>query len=92
MTFLDNLDGIVANGEFEHCDALIGHELRGNCAASHLWIPLGAPSNILLCLNDTNLIASTLCLHGDDVMAAMAINPEIKFVDFDLADASNCRS
>jgi len=64
-------------------DSLV-HKLRSDRAAAHVWELLGAESNILACLHSADLVFSVFGLNGNDIVAAILVEPDIEIIDLDL--------
>jgi hypothetical protein len=78
--------GCRESPELEHGDDIVVHELHRNRTAFDAGKLLGAGRNVLLRLHNGNLIVTALGLNGNDIVTAARVDPDVEFVDFDLAD------
>ena len=92
MLFINDFHFAIDQHEFEHRNAVIGHELCRYRTTNQIGKLLGAASDVLLRLHNTVTIISALCLNRDDELAPMFIDADIDFVDFDLADSGDGRT
>lgn len=86
MLFVDDENPVIGKSQFKHCNALIFHELRRNQAANQVGKLPAAVKVILLCLNGSKLVASSFCLHGNDILRSVPVQANVNLVDFQLSD------
>ncbi len=89
MLFLRNSHFPTIEGKLEKRDQVITHELRRDIATNQGRKLLRATLTVLLGLNDRELVLPSLGLNGNHVLAAVAVDPNVNFIDFDLTDASD---
>ncbi|MNZ79476.1 hypothetical protein D3C78_980800 [compost metagenome] len=87
MLLLHDLDLAILQGELEHGDAVVAHELRGYGATDQVGELCLAVGDVLVGLDDAVLIRAAFCLDGDDELAAVAVDADVDLIDFELADA-----
>ena len=71
--------------EFNHCYKVFCHKLNGHWAGNQQRKFFFTYSEVLLNLNYTDNILPSFGLYRYSVMSTTAINPNIKFVNFNLA-------
>lgn len=84
MPFFNDPNFIVLKRELEQSNTSISQELRGDCPATYSRESLFDESYILSGLHDANLIFTAFGLDRNQKMAPMAVESDIKFVDFNL--------
>lgn len=87
MPLLDYLDLLALQRKFEQGDSACFHELSGERPALQAGKLLLYEPDILRCLYDTDLIFSTLGLHGNYVVTSPFIDADVKLIDLYLADS-----
>ncbi len=89
MTFVNDFDFAVHNGQLKHGNNLVVQKLRGNRAATHAGKLLLGKTDVLNGLDDPNLVSCALGLDWNHVMAAKCINTDVEFVNLNLTNILN---
>lgn len=89
VSFIDNADFAIPQRQLEKCDDPVRQKLRRHGPAAHPRKPVFDETDVLRGLDDADLILSALGLHRDHEMAAEPVEPDVEFVNLDLADVSD---
>jgi hypothetical protein len=76
---------ISLDGEFEHCDHSVSHELRRYGPAGKARVFLFAAGDVLTGLSDGQLVRAAFGLNGNYELPAVLVYADVNLVDFDLA-------
>jgi len=86
VPFLDYLNLIILKCQFENCNNMVIHELGGDGTAAQPRELLLDEADILSGLDNADLILAALGLNRDHIVASALVDPDVEFVDLDLAD------
>ena len=86
VLFVDHFYFAVDNHQFKHRDAIIGHELSGNCSAHQIRKLLRATRDVLLRLHHAVSVTAAFRLHGNHKLATMPVDADVNLVNFYLTD------
>ena len=92
MALLHDPHLVVLQGQFEQRDNVVLHELGGDGPAAHAGEALFGEPDVLCGLNDADAVPPALRLDGNDMVAAVPVEPDIEFVDLDLPHALDGRA
>lgn len=92
MPFVNNLNFVIFDGQFEHRDSTVTHKLRRNGTTNKRGKFLTATSYVLLSLHDAVFIVSTFCLNRDHELAPVPVDSNINFINFNLSNIFDSRS
>ena len=87
MALFDNIHFVILKRELEECDDAAFHKLGRHRATFHPWKFLLDKFYVLRDLYNPYLIFTALGLDRNDVVTPTLVEPDIKLVDLDLADA-----
>ena len=87
VPLLNNLELVVIDFQLEQGDLVAADELRRDSSASQSWILLRAPSSVLSGLHCRNLVAASLGLYWNDVVAPVLVEANVQLIYLDLSDA-----
>ena len=86
MLLVDDPHTVVIQGQFEHGDSVIVESVNRYRSADEVRKALLTEGDVLFSLNDTVLVLSYFRLHGNDKLAALTIDADIKLIDLNLPD------
>ena len=92
MLLLDQLDFVVVKSDLEHRNQVALSELGEDGTTDQVGESLASPEEVLLGLDDRQLVAASLSLHGQHEMSAGAVDGDVDLVHLDLANVFDCRS
>jgi len=78
-------DTVLARFEFEKRNDSFGHELGGNGSANQQRKLRCTYGEVLLDLYDAEFVFAAFGLDGEDVMRALFVHANVKFIGFNLA-------
>src|SRR5712692_408677 len=89
MSFGRNGDSVLTRFEFEKRNDSLRHELGSNGSANQQRKLGRTDGEVLFDLYDTEFVFAAFGLDGEDVVSALFVHANVKFVGFNLAHARN---